>query len=279
MGSLTPTIPGAPSAPTFWSNRNMGSVWIGYTKGEAEAFAVCRQSIVRRRGYGAIQALYIDDLRDAGLYWRPTSHRNGQLWDDISGAAMSTEFGISRFLTPILSHTKWALFVDGDVFFRESVAKLFEIADERFAVMVVKHPNYIVNEDETKKDGKIQNNYNRKNWSSVCLFNTTHPANKRLTVEAVNSLAGRELHAFCWLKDDEIGELDNEWNWLCGVSSPSIDAKIVHYTDGGPWLRGRENLPYADEWRMERRRWLSENGGMFYSYSKEKPYMKWDYIC
>lgn len=276
MGSLTPQIPGARD---FWSKRDMGSVWIGYTAGEVEAFAVCRQSILKHRGYGAIQALYLDELRDAGLYWRPTSERNGQLWDDISGAPMSTEFAISRFLTPILSHTRWALFMDGDTFVRESVANLFEQADERFAVMVVKHPNYIVADDATKKDGKIQTNYSRKNWSSVCLYNTVHPANKRLTVEAVNSLAGRELHAFCWLNDEEIGSLDNEWNWLAGVSDPSIDPKIVHYTNGGPWLKENETAPYADEWRKLRRAWLKENSGMFQLYSPERPYVKKDVIC
>jgi hypothetical protein len=48
------------------------------------------------------------------------------------------------------------------------------------------------------------------------LFNCDHPSNKKLTVEMINTLPGRDLHRFCWLEDDEIGELDPGWNWLVG---------------------------------------------------------------
>jgi lipopolysaccharide biosynthesis glycosyltransferase len=170
---------------------------------------------------------------------------------------MSTEFAISRFLTKELAGKGWALFMDCDVLIRRDLNYLMQEADPRYAVMCVQHPNYVPPET-TKMDGQLQTLYARKNWSSVMLFNCDHPSNKALTVEMVNTLPGRDLHRFCWLKDEEIGALDPAWNWLVGTSDPSINPGIVHFTAGGPWLSDYENVPYADEWRAERTRWLNK---------------------
>jgi hypothetical protein len=89
------------------------------------------------------------------------------------------------------------------------------------------------------------------------LFNCNHPANKRLTLEMVNSFPGRYLHRFCWLLDDEIGALPIEWNWLAGHSSPKINPSLVHFTDGVPSMHGYENSPYANEWFSELERWAA----------------------
>jgi hypothetical protein len=89
------------------------------------------------------------------------------------------------------------------------------------------------------------------------LFNCDHPSNAKLTVEMVNTLPGRDLHRFCWLEDDEIGELPIEWNWLAGHCSSDINPSIVHHTDGTPAMFGYEDAPYADEWRAELARWAS----------------------
>jgi hypothetical protein len=97
-------------------------------------------------------------------------------------------------------------------------------------------------------DGQIQTAYARKNWSSVCVFNCDHPANRALTVDLVNTLPGRDLHRFCWLADNEIGALDPKWNWLAGHSDAAIDPAIVHFTDGVPSMPGYEDAPFADEW-------------------------------
>ena len=72
------------------------------------------------------------------------------------------------------------------------------------------------------------------------LINCDHPANQRLTVDDINAWPGRDLHAFKWLKDEEIGELPLEWNYLVDVSDPEKieEAKILHYTLGGPWIKG-----------------------------------------
>lgn len=100
-----------------------------------------------------------------------------------------------------------------------------------------------------KMDKQPQTHYSRKNWSSVVLWNTSHPANKALTLEALNTWPGRDLHAFKWLADDLIGELPPEWNYLVGVSPKMDNPKLVHFTLGTPNLPGYENAEFADEWR------------------------------
>src|SRR5690606_8943360 len=151
---------------------------------------------------------------------------------------MATEFAISRFLVPHLAKKVhgvrggWAMFQDCDMLNRGNVVEAFNQLDPSKAVMCVKHNH---NPPEgTKMDGQEQLRYARKNWSSVMFFNLDHPSNSKLTVELVNTVPGRDLHRFCWLQDDEIGELGPEWNFLVGHSDPSIDPKIVHHTEGSP---------------------------------------------
>ena len=182
------------------------SIYIGYDAREAEAFAVCRHSLQRFAPDIPIHSLELGDLRAAGLYWRPTSKRDGRLWDDISEAPMATEFACSRFLTPHLAGSGWALFMDCDILARTDVGELFAMADPKYAVMCVQHPNY--NPPEAiKMDGQLQTLYARKNWSSVMLINCDHRANVRLTVDYINSVPGRDLHRFSWLDNADIGDL------------------------------------------------------------------------
>ena len=232
------------------------SIFIGYDPRQAEAFAVCRDSIRKRLNLPIpIYGLVLDKLRADGLYSRKTERRGEQLWDNISGAPMSTEFAISRFLVPHLSKGGQALFLDCDMMARcRNFAEIFEICDRSKAVWCVKHdyqPTQAI-----KMDGQVQTRYERKNWSSFMMF-TDHVANKTLTPEVVNTLPGRDLHRFCWLEDDEIGELGSEWNFLVGHTDPSIDPRIVHFTDGTPSMPGYENVAYADEWRAELEGWAA----------------------
>jgi lipopolysaccharide biosynthesis glycosyltransferase len=185
------------------------------------------------------------------------SRRDGKLWDNISEAPCSTEFAISRFLTPILAREGWALFMDSDILAKADVSELFELADPRYAVMCVQH-QHAPSAELLKMDGQAQTLYKRKNWSSVMLFNCGHPSNVNLTVNLVNSVPGRDLHRLCWLKDEEIGDLPMSWNWLVGASDPEIAPDFVHFTSGGPWFEGYEHVPYADEWRAVRREWLND---------------------
>jgi hypothetical protein len=225
-------------------------IFIGFDQREAAAFFVCRSSIERRLTQPIrIRGLILDDLRARGLYTRPTERRDGELWDVMSGAPMSTEFACSRFFIPHLQDSGWALFMDCDMLARVSFARLFEQAKEQYAVMVVKH-QYEPSEIK-KMDGQTQTRYARKNWSSFVLWNLDHPAHKRLTLEILNTWPGRDLHAFKWLEDDQIGELPQEWNHLVNVSKGQQEPNCVHWTLGGPWFPGHEHEPYADEWRHE----------------------------
>lgn len=239
------------------------SVWIGFDPREGTEYGVCRQSIRSRVSQRMIpvRAVNLDVLRRASIYTRPHTRKNGQLWDDISDAPMATEFACSRFLVPELVRrqsrvpAEWALFMDCDMLVRDDIHKLFAACDPNKAVMVVKHDHNPA--EEVKMDGQIQTRYSRKNWSSVCAFNIRHPANLKLTPELVNSVPGRDLHAFCWLTDDQIGEFNPRWNYLVGHSAPCPDPAIVHFTDGSPRMQGYEGCEYADEWRHELDRWLS----------------------
>jgi hypothetical protein len=233
------------------------SVWVGFDPRETDAFAVARHSALRNTFKPLqVKGVVLINLRTGGLYNRPTSRQGGRLWDDISNAPMATEFACSRFLVPHLAKTGWALFMDSDMLVRDDLFNLFSLADDSKAVMVVKH-NHQPPDGSIKMDGQLQTLYARKNWSSVMLFNCDHPSNKKLTVQLINSVPGRDLHRFCWLKDEEIGELPPEWNYLVGHTEGVNDAKIVHFTDGTPSMTGYENCEYADEWRTELTMWAS----------------------
>src|ERR1043166_5361236 len=221
-------------------------LYIGFDPREAGAFAVAKHSARKHlMSPIPIRGLVLSELREAGLYHRPTLVQSGRMYDVISEHPMATEFAISRFLTPLIAERGWALFTDCDVLFRRDLTKIFNEIDGEKAVYVVKHRHEP--EPGIKMDGQMQSRYARKNWSSVCLWNCDHPANKRLTVEMINEVPGRDLHRYSWLRDEEIGELHPKWNWLVGNSAPLEDEEphIVHFTDGIPTMRGYENAEYA----------------------------------
>lgn len=224
------------------------SVWIGFDPRESAAYAVARESAKNNMSPRLpVHGVVLSQLRHAGLYKRPTEYRLGRLWDKISDAPMSTEFAISRFLVPQLARTGWAMFMDCDMLVRSNLCRMFDKLDDKYAVYCVKH-DYIPN-DAIKMDNQLQQAYPRKNWSSVMVFNCDHPSNRKLTIELVNTVPGRDLHRFCWLEDDEIGELAPEWNWLVGEQEQVNEPKIVHYTLGYPGLGPQfHDLPFADEW-------------------------------
>ncbi len=240
---------------------SLRSIYIGFDPREAAAFAVARASAEKNTlRHVPVRGIILEEMRQRGLYWRATSRRErpeggSVLWDEISGAPMSTEFAISRFLTPILAKEGLALFMDADMLVRASLLPLFDYAKDHpeFAVFCVKH-NFTPPEG-VKMDGQIQTAYARKNWSSVMLFNCNHPANARLDVDLINNVPGRDLHRFCWLQDSEIGALPEEWNYLVGHTKIDESPKIVHFTDGIPTMPGYENVPFADEWRAAMNDW------------------------
>lgn len=238
------------------------SIWIGYDPREATAFAIAHYSIRMFDRYTPIRGVVLEQLRKAGLYTRETRERvNGdgrtELIDVLSiteeyDGRISTEHANARFMVPFLCKHGWALFCDCDVMFLDNPEKLFALADETKAIMVVHHDHAPT--ETVKMDGRVQTRYARKNQSSVMLINCDHPAHRKLTLAGVNRRPGRDLHRFYWLDDRDIGELPPEWNYLVGVSQlpDGVVPKLVHFTRGLPDMAGYEHQDYADEWRRLR---------------------------
>lgn len=143
--------------------------------------------------------------------------------------------------------------------FLSDIAKLAALADPKYAVMCVKHLHQ-PQANTLKMDGRLQLMYHRKNWSSFVLWNCGHPANRDLTAERVNLMKGSDMHAFAWLRDDEIGGLPFTYNYISGVS-PKLPRErgnmpdVLHYTEGGPWFDECRNVPYAQTWLDEYEDW------------------------
>ena len=215
-------------------------IFIGWDAREQEAYEVCDHSI-RRHTDSSVEICPIvrSDLMKQGVYTRDQPE------------AGSVEFTYTRFLVPYLSnYSGWSLFVDCDFLFTNDVSKLFDLADDRFAAMCVKH-DYIPR-SSLKMDGQKQLVYPRKNWSSCVLWNCGHESNKVLTPELASSETGSYLHRFQFLNDDEIGELPLEWNWLSGeYDKPDEVPSVIHYTLGGPWFKECQHMDYADLWINE----------------------------
>lgn len=232
--------------------------YIGWDAREIRAYDVCRQSAIRYCSKPLhVVPLMERALRYTGLYSRTWEVRDGQKYDSQDGKPFSTDFSFTRFLVPAMQQYRgWALFSDCDFLWTADLDALFAQADNSLAIMCVKH-QHVPTETE-KMEGQLQTKYHRKNWSSLVLWNCEHPSNKFLTVQAVNHEPGQWLHAFGWLRDDEIGELPLTWNWLSGVNPmPEIGEdppKGIHFTLGTPDMKDHEKSPYAQRWFAEEAR-------------------------
>lgn len=230
----------------------MKTVYLGWDAREAEAFHVCQYSVHRHTPDAEVIALRQNDLRKSGLYRREERRdAMGTRIDVSDGKPFSTEFSFTRFLVPVIHGPGWALGCDSDILFTVNLEELFAHADPRYAVMVVKH-NHVPKERD-KMDGVPQTIYDRKNWSSLILWNCGHASNQKLTSEEVNTRPGWWLHGFHWLHDEEIGSLPPDWNHLVGVDKP-IHAKAYHYTLGIPSLfpeMAGVEMPNEEKWLAE----------------------------
>lgn len=212
-------------------------VFIGYDPREAVAFSVLAYSIQARASEPvAVVPLMLSQL--------------GSLLTRERHPLQSTDFSFSRFLTPHLSgYSGWSVFMDCDMLMLDDIAKLWELRDERYAVMVVKHDHEP--KETVKFLGEPQSKYKKKNWSSVMLFNNAKC--RALTPDYVNTASGLELHQFKWLGDDDlIGALPPRWNHLVGYNAPQRDAALVHFTLGGPYFPKYRDCEYSKEWYAER---------------------------
>jgi hypothetical protein len=230
-------------------------VYIGWDPRETQAYDLAKWTIESNSQNVDVQPLKLADIKH--VFNRPIEWRGKQMWCPISQAPQSTEFATSRFAIPFLT-TGWALFVDCDIVCLTDINELFKLTDDKYAVMTVKHKQS-VSANEVKMVDQASVYYNRKNWSSVMLINCDHEANQRLTVDDINAWPGRDLHAFKWLKDEEIGELPLEWNYLVDVSDPAkkSEAKLLHYTLGGPWLEGWQARESDQDWNRLNAKFLN----------------------
>lgn len=211
-------------------------IFIGYDPREAIAFHVCANSIIRH----ASQPVSIIPLALNLFQDYTEKHTDG-----------SNQFIYSRFLVPYLTGFKdWAIFIDGDMIVRDDIVNLWNLREFNKDVMVVKH-DYKTKMSE-KYLGARNEDYPRKNWSSVILWNCNAFPNRRLTPEFVEKSTGAELHRFTWIQDERIGELPIEWNWLDQEFGCNENAKLVHYTLGTPCFNEFKDGPMSGEWHRER---------------------------
>jgi lipopolysaccharide biosynthesis glycosyltransferase len=210
-------------------------IFIGYDPREAIAFHVCANSIIR--------------LASQPVQIIPVALNLFKDYEETHGDN-SNHFVYTRFLVPyLMKWTGWAIFIDGDMIVRGDIADLWDMRSMGCDVMVVKHD--YKTKMPIKYMGAKNEDYPRKNWSSVILWNCNSYPNRKLTPEFVQKQPGSYLHRFTWLDDDRIGELPIEWNWLPDEFGPNLDAKLLHYTLGTPCFHEFANTPMADEWHRE----------------------------
>lgn len=224
-------------------------VFVGYDSREDIAWQVCRHSLLRHAGEGVtVFPLRQPALRELGLYTRP---------HDINS---STEFSLTRFLTPYLAaQSGWVVFCDCDFLYTGDIRGVLQGLDPSKALYCVQHE--YTPAQSIKMDGQIQTAYPRKNWSSFMVFNGGHPDVRALTPAVVNSAAPSYLHRFGWIADPEsIGALPLQWNFLEGeYPRPAKTPTVIHYTNGGPWFEEWMDCDYADLWLRERELYLGSD--------------------
>lgn len=207
-------------------------VVVGFDQREAVAYHTFCQSIIER----ASIPVSFTPLAINSLEGYKETH-----------ADKSNDFIYSRFLTPYLNQfTGWAIFADGDMICQADIKGLWDLRDESKALLVVKH-NYQTKSHQ-KYLGNINQDYPRKNWSSVILWNCNHPKHKILTPDFIAQQTGKYLHRLSWLDDNDIGELPKEWNWLAIEYPENIKAKLIHYTLGTPCFKDYKNTAMSDLW-------------------------------
>ena len=211
-------------------------VFVGYDPREAIAYHVCCNSIIRNAS--APVAIVPVALNLFSEY--KETHTDG-----------SNHFIYTRFLVPwLMGWSGKAIFVDGDMIVRGDIIELYETLSTTQDVAVVKH-DYLTKQTE-KYMGAKNEDYPRKNWSSVIVWNCNSFPNRKLTPEFVMASTGAFLHRFSWLEDHRIQALPPEWNWLPDEYGANPNAKLLHYTLGTPCFHEYADTPQNEEWHRER---------------------------
>lgn len=146
----------------------------------------------------------------------------------------ATEFTYSRFLVPWLCDFQgFSMFMDEDMVVIGDVHELDVLVGDSAVYVVKDQPRF--------------------EWPSMMVFNNAKCRN--LTPEFVQDTKN-VLFDFAWA--ESVGELPAEWNQCCGISKPTTDAKLYHYTQG---------IPYWPETRglIEDKFWFEEYDAMLTS--------------
>jgi hypothetical protein len=162
----------------------------------------------------------------------------------------SNQFTYSRFLVPELCNfSGFAIYAEADMLALADLTELWDLRDRNYAVQVVKHDystrhqrKYVGTEMEA-----LNESYPRKNWSSLAIWNCGHIAHFEAR-DKLRAESGKYLHRFSWLKDQEIGDLPKEWNWLADESGVNTKAKLLHWTAGIPSIEAHRDAPHSAEW-------------------------------
>jgi lipopolysaccharide biosynthesis glycosyltransferase len=172
-------------------------VFVGYDPREAIAYHTCVNSIIRNSSRPvAIVPVALNLFKEYS-----ETHTDG-----------SNHFIYTRFLVPyLMDYQGWAIFIDGDMILRGDIAELWELKDYTKDVMVVKH-DYETRMTE-KYLGNANENYPRKNWSSVILWNCNSIRNRILTPEFVQQSTGAFLHRFSWIDDVKNSKFFSRLEW------------------------------------------------------------------
>jgi lipopolysaccharide biosynthesis glycosyltransferase len=138
--------------------------------------------------------------------------------------------------------------MDCDIIVKTDLTKLLDLIHEP-GLMSWNMPHvYVAPHDyRTKVTAKAtgaNEDYPRKNWSSVMLFNNMQCLT--LGPEYVNTASPADLHRLVWAR--EIGNLPLEYNWLVEEYRHNDQAKILHYTLGTPCFPGYESGDHSDDW-------------------------------
>jgi hypothetical protein len=202
-------------------------IYIGYDSREAVAYHVCVQSIIENCS------------EPDRLSFHPVT---GERRDG------SNDFIYARFLVPWRQFFHGhAIFIDGDMIVRGDILELWEMRLYNLGAQVVRRTDY-----ETKHPvkylGNRNENYPRKNWSSVILWNCGYGANRVLFPEYVQNESGASLHRFQWLNDSAVGELPQEWNRLVLEEPVHAGDKLLHYTIGTPCFAEYADCEASEDW-------------------------------
>jgi len=210
-------------------------IFIGYDSREKIAYHVLSQSIIANSSIPVeIHPINLKNLKK--IYNRPKAKIH------------STEFSISRFLTPYLSnYSGYSLYLDCDFIINEDIAKLTKIISKNPSKVLwcVKHKDYTP-KDKIKFLREKQTPYLKKNWSSFMIFNNKKC--KILKPKLVQHATGLYLHQFKWTKEKLIGALPGNWNILVGEQKIPKKINGLHYTLGGPYFKKHSKCQGSNYW-------------------------------